>query len=133
MSNGKLSEPAAAFILARHLSDPNWAPAYRQQFERILGIAREQGFRLLVDEKSIGRGAYGNLPLISSFAIGEDCLPNDVTNSAKILQASRALRNCDESIFEDRQRSLFIRAYKTSTIVCSTKVFAEIRSSDREG
>jgi len=83
MSNGKLSEPAAAFILARHLSEPNWAPAYRQQFARILGIAGKQGFRPLIDEKSIGQGAYGNLPLIASFAIGEDFLPNDVTTLRK--------------------------------------------------
>ena len=72
MSNGKLSEPAAAFILARQITDREWFRCYRRQFKRILEIAKRQGFRPLIEEAEMGSGAYGNLPLIAPFSVSED-------------------------------------------------------------
>jgi hypothetical protein len=64
LSNGKLSDPAAAFILAHQLDHRAWVPAYQMQFQRILRIGERRGFRLLVDRNRIGCGAYGNVPLL---------------------------------------------------------------------
>jgi hypothetical protein len=76
LSNGKLSEPAAAFILARQTTSTEWMPAYREQFHRILNIGERLGFRSLVDRERIGEGTYGSVPLICPEPIALESLDN---------------------------------------------------------
>lgn len=78
LSNGKLSDPAAAFILARHLSAMDWAQPYRDQFRRVLAIGEKCGFQSLADDDQIGSGVYGNVPLLSPHAVPIQATENDI-------------------------------------------------------
>ena len=82
-SNGKLSDPAAAFILDRITRATEWAGEYRHQFARILKIAKEHGFNLLVDETRLANGIFGNVPLIAPKSVPIDALDNDLLVLAK--------------------------------------------------
>ena len=48
LANGKLSDPACAFLLDRLERSPEWVPRYEMQAVRILHIARRAGFRPLL-------------------------------------------------------------------------------------
>jgi dTDP-4-amino-4,6-dideoxygalactose transaminase len=77
LSNGKLSDPAAAFILCRQQSDHVWAARYREQFQRILNIGESLGFTLLGERERVGPGAHGNVPLLSPIPVPVDRIEND--------------------------------------------------------
>jgi dTDP-4-amino-4,6-dideoxygalactose transaminase len=77
LSNGKLSDPAAAFILTRHREDAIWAQAYNEQFRRVLDIGERCGFRLLVDRDAVGPGVHGNVPLLCPYPVPLDVLQNE--------------------------------------------------------
>ncbi len=91
LSNGKLSDPAAAFVLDRIGSAENWAGAYRQQFSRILAIARRNGFRLLVDESVLARGVFGHVPLLAPRPLPMAALANDILVVRKYYKPVRGL------------------------------------------
>jgi dTDP-4-amino-4,6-dideoxygalactose transaminase len=83
LSNGKMSEPAAAFILDRLERAPKIMPDYRRQFARILAIAEDHGFRLLVDRRGIGEAVPGNVPLLSPKPLPRAIADNDLVAVAK--------------------------------------------------
>jgi hypothetical protein len=76
LSNGKLSEPAAAFILSRQQSDRIWVSRYREQFQRVLNIGESLGFRLLAERERVDAGAHGNVPLLSPIPVPVDRIEN---------------------------------------------------------
>lgn len=76
LSNGKLSDPAAAFILERQSRSDNWAPSYRTQFWRIADIGERLGYRLLAEKEQVGSGAFGNVPLIAAQQVPLQALEN---------------------------------------------------------
>lgn len=78
LSNGKLSEPAAAFVLDRLQRASDWMDGYRRQFDRIVGIGKRHGFRLLIDEHDVGDGVRGNAPLLAPAPISAADLGNDL-------------------------------------------------------
>ena len=77
LSNGKLSDPAAAFILCRQQSDRTWASGYQEQFQRVLNIGESLGFTLLAGRDLVGAGTHGNVPLLSPIPVPVDRIEND--------------------------------------------------------
>ena len=67
LMNGKLSEPAAAFILDRLERALALTDAYRSEFDRIATLGDQHGFRLLVDRADIGEAVPGT---------SHSCLPD---------------------------------------------------------
>lgn len=76
LSNGKLSDPAAAFILVRQRNDGAWADRYREQFRRVAGIGQKLGYSPLIDLGRVGSGAYGNVPLLCARPISLETIEN---------------------------------------------------------
>ena len=76
LSNGKMSDSAAAFILARHRDYDAWIVEYHRQFNRILKIGERMGYRLLMNRDLVGAGACGNVPLICSEPISSEQIRN---------------------------------------------------------
>ena len=82
LSNGKLSEPAAAFILDRLQHATTCGPDYRRQFLRILKIAEGSGLRILLSG-DLGAATPGNLPLLCPRPISKSEAENDLVTTAK--------------------------------------------------
>lgn len=83
LSNGKLSEIAAASLLARHQDAKNWSSAFKEQFCRIRNIGEQLGFRLLIDPIDVGDGVYGNVPLVWHEPIKREALDNEIVRLEK--------------------------------------------------
>lgn len=83
LSNGKLSEPAAAFIVDRLDRAAEFTADYRLQFERIRAIAEGHGFRLLVDPEDVGEAVPGNVPLLAQQPISLVKAQNNLVTIAK--------------------------------------------------
>ncbi len=84
LTNGKMSEPAAAFILDRLERAPASIAGYRSQFERIVTIAERHQFRLLVAPCAIGEAAVpGNVPLLAPAPISWVAAENELVAVAK--------------------------------------------------
>jgi dTDP-4-amino-4,6-dideoxygalactose transaminase len=93
VTNGKMSEPSAAYILDRLERTPALIEAYRNQFERVLAIAGQQGFRLLVDRSAMGDTVCGHLPLLSPGFISEEDTANDLVAVGKYYLPVTGLPN----------------------------------------
>ncbi len=75
--NGKLSDPAAAFILQRLESHASWAPRYREQANRIIALAEKAGLHLLYPNVDVHQTVPGQLPFVGAHPISRDALPNE--------------------------------------------------------
>jgi dTDP-4-amino-4,6-dideoxygalactose transaminase len=96
LSNGKLSEPSAAFILDRLEKAPSYVAGYRLQFERIRKLGERHGFCLLVDDGELGQRVPGSVPLLSNMAISLDEVSNELVAVAKYYRPISGMVNASE-------------------------------------
>jgi dTDP-4-amino-4,6-dideoxygalactose transaminase len=83
LGNGKMSEPAAAFLLDHLERAPARAEAYRGQLRRISGIAEPHGFRLLTEDADIGGLVPGNVPLLAPAPVSREDAENELLTTRK--------------------------------------------------
>ncbi len=81
--NGKLSEPAAAFILSRLESEDTWAPSYRTELIRLSRLASQLGIAQLQEPPCPSTSVYGQLALLADFDVTSDELRSDVVTLRK--------------------------------------------------
>ena len=81
--NGKLSEPAAAFILDRLERALTLTDVYRREFDRIETLGEQHGFQLLVGRADIGEAVPGNVPLLSPRPLSRAAVNNDLVAVGK--------------------------------------------------
>jgi dTDP-4-amino-4,6-dideoxygalactose transaminase len=82
-SNGKLSEPAAAFILSRLESEKTWAPSYRRELVRLSRVASQMGIPQLQEPPHPTTSVYGQLALLANCDVTSDELRSEVVTLRK--------------------------------------------------
>lgn len=74
--NGKLSDPAAAFIMQRLESHPTWSPCYIEQANRIISIGKKAGLNVLYPNVDVHLTVPGHIPFLSVNPISREALRN---------------------------------------------------------
>ncbi len=74
--NGKLSDPAAAFILQRMEDSDTWESLYANQAMRLKAIVKDAGLTILVPEFDASRTLPGHLPVLFPERIWKNAASN---------------------------------------------------------
>jgi len=81
--NGKLSEPAAAFILSRLESENSWVPSYRTELMRLSRLASQLDIPQLQEPPHPSTSVYGQLALLADCDVTSDELSSNVVTLRK--------------------------------------------------